>query len=152
MLIANRNSQTWDFGTLKFTNLARFTCPLSSTVLPGHPDANQTLHWSCTGSNTAVAGRCVTTTLTRIVAIETLRIGGVVVPTIHQHQQATVSGAQRGSVVEDWWFETTSGLPVRMERRITISSSSPIGTATYDEAGSWRMTSPKPLTSTGHGK
>jgi hypothetical protein len=152
VLIANRNSQTWDFGTLKFTNLARFTCPLTSTVLPERPDPNETLHWSCTGSNTAVAGHSVTTTLTRIVAIETLRIGSVVVPTVHQHQRATVSGAQRGSVVEDWWFETASGLPVRIERRITISSSSPIGTVTYNEAGSWQMVSPKPRTSTGHGK
>jgi hypothetical protein len=152
VLAANRNSQTWDFGTLKFTNLARFTCPLTSTVLPRDPEPNQTLHWSCTGGNTAVAGHSVTTTLARIVAVGTLRIGGVVVPTVHQRQQATVSGAQRGSVVEDWWCETPSGLPIRMERRITISSSSPIGTVTYKEAGSWQMTSPKPLTSTGHGE
>jgi hypothetical protein len=35
---------------------------------------------------------------------------------------------------------------VRMDRHITIKSSSPIGTITYREAGSWQITSLQPRT------
>ena len=42
--------------------------------------------------------------------------------------------------------QTRSGLPLRGERHITIMSSSPIGTVTYHEDGSWQMTYLQPRT------
>jgi hypothetical protein len=145
-LAADRNSQSWDFGVVKINNLAQFTCPLAAMVLPGDPKPAQTLGWSCTGTNTAVPGRTTAATTTRIVAIVTLRIGGAVVPTVHELQQVTLTGGQRGSVKEDWWLTASSGFPVRMERHITILTSSSIGTITYHEVGSWQMASLHPRT------
>jgi hypothetical protein len=145
LLQANRNSQAWDFGTLKVVNLARFICP-AATVLPRGPVPGQALSWSCTGTNTAVAGQSISTTAARIIATDSLRIGRTVVPVVHQRQQTRLSGGQGGMVSEDWWFEAKSGLPLRMERRITITSSSPVGAITYDEDGFWQMTSMQPRT------
>jgi len=146
LLAANRNFQAWDFGTFKISNLARFACPPATVVLPEDPKPGQGLGWNCTGTNTAVVGRSVTATTARIVGMDALRIGDTRVPTIHQFQQVTLTGGQRGTVREDWWFMASSGLPVRMARRITIVSSSPIGTVTYNEVGSWQMTSLQPQT------
>jgi len=146
LLAGNRNSQSWDFGTLTTNDLAQFACPPASVVLPQDPKLGQTLKYSCTGTNTAVAGRSMAATTVRIVGMDTMRIGGVVLPTIHELQQVALTGGQRGTVREDWWFTVSSGLPVRVERHITILSSSPIGTVTYNETGSWQMTSLKPRT------
>jgi hypothetical protein len=146
LLATDRNSQSWDFGTLKTTNLARFTCAPDAVVLPQDAKPGQTLEWSCAGTNTSVPGRTIERIAVRIVGIGTLRIGGAVVPTVHELQQVRLTGGQTGTVREDWWFTVSSGLPVRIERHITILSSSPIGTVTYHEDGSWQMASLQPRT------
>ena len=146
LLAANRNSQSWDFGTVKVKNLARFTCTAASVVLPEDPKAGQAQRYSCRGTNTAISGSSTTSTAVRIVGIDSQRVGGVAVPAVHELQQGTLTGGQRGTVTENWWFAVSSGLPVRVDRQITILSNSPVGTVTYKEAGSWQMTSLKPRT------
>ena len=76
LLAGNGDSQSWDFGDIKVNNLARFTCPSDSVVLPQDPKPGQTQRYSCTGTNTAVSGRSIAATTVRIVGIVTLRIGG----------------------------------------------------------------------------
>jgi len=146
LLAGNRDSQSWDFGEIKVNNLGRFTCPSGSVVLPQSPKPGETQRYSCTGTNTAVSGRSIAATTVRIVGMVTLRIGGTVVPTIHELQLVTLTGGQRGRVREDWWFTVRSGLPVRVERQITLLSNSPVGTITYSEVGSWQMASLRPQT------
>ena len=142
----DRNSQRWDFGTIKVTNLAVFTCGPGATVLPGRPVPGQTIRWACTGTNTSVSGHTFERAVARIVGTPSLRIAGAAVPTVEERQQVTLTGGQRGTVTEDWWFTRRSGLPVRMVRHITILSGSPIGTVTYREAGTWQMASLVPRT------
>ncbi len=145
-LAAFRNSQSWDFGALTIKNLARFTCPSATPVLPGDPKPGWTLTWSCTGTNTAVSGRTTAVITVRIVGFATVRIGRAVVLTTRELQQMKLTGAQTGTSRTSWWFLAGTGVPVQMERHITISSNSPIGTVTYNEAGSWYMTSLHPRT------
>jgi len=146
LVAGNRVSQSWDFGDITINNLARFTCPSNSVVLPEDPKPGQTQRYSCTGTNTSVSGRSIEATTVRIVGTVSLRIGGTVVSTIHELQQLTLTGGQRGTVSENWWFMVGSDLPVRVERQITLLSNSPIGAITYNEAGSWQMTSLRPRT------
>jgi len=146
LLAADRNSQSWDFGAVKIDNLARFDCPSDATVLPGDPNLPQNLTWSCAGTNTAVPGPSTAKTKARIVGVVDLRIGGTTVPAVHERQQVRLTGGQKGTIDEDWWFTVSSGLPVRMERHITILTKSPIGSITYHEAGSWQMASLQPRT------
>ena len=42
-LVADRISQSWDFGTFTINNLARLTCPPGTVVLPEDPKSDQTL-------------------------------------------------------------------------------------------------------------
>jgi hypothetical protein len=141
------NSQTWDFGTVKVANLAQFACTANAVVLPTDPATHQTLRWSCTGGNSAISGRTVQRVTVHLLGEGNLKVGAATVRAVHEEQDVTLSGVQRGTVAEDWWLSLASGLPLRMERRITILSSSPVGTVTYTESGSWRMASVHPQTS-----
>jgi len=135
------DSQTWDFGVTEISNTAHITCPASTLVLPAQGTPGQSLQWSCPETNTSIAGRSVSTTSARIVGIETLRVGVTPVQTVYELQRTTVIGAQSGTVTEGWWFSRSSGLPLRVERTITVHTSSPIGAITYSESGSWQLTS-----------
>jgi hypothetical protein len=146
LLSTNGNSQAWDFGMAKVTNVASFQCPARTLLLPGSIEVGKQLRWSCTGRNTSVAGTTVATTTARIVSLGSLEIGGTRVPVVHESQTTGLAGSQKGTVLEQWWFDASSGLPVRMVRNITVHTASPIGTITYTESGSWQMTSLSPRT------
>lgn len=138
------NWQTWDYGTIKVTNLEQVVCAKKAVVLPGKPKVGQTFKWSCSGTNTSVSGTTVQLIVVHIMGDQDLRIGRSRVETVHEVQDVTLSGVQHGTVEENWWFSAASGLPVRMNRKITINSSSPLGTVTYHENGSWQMSSVHP--------
>jgi len=138
------NGQSWDFGAVQVTNVARLACTPATGVLPPDPTAGLRLHWTCTGVNSATSGRNTQTTTARIVSVGNLTIGHVTVRAVHEVQRTTVTGPQTGSAVENWWYSASSGLPLRMQREISIHSHSPVGTVTYTEAGSWQMASLKP--------
>jgi len=142
---SNRIYQAWDFGAMSVTNLATITCPATTLVLPTNPEPGTVLSWSCPESNTS-SGPGVSSTTARIVGPETVSIGGVAVPTVEVQQTATVSGTQTGSAISNWWFATSTGLPVRLDRHIVVHSPSPIGTVTYTEDGSGQLTSLTPRT------
>ena len=142
---ANRNFQAWDFGTLQITNLATFNCPANTVVLPHNPTTGKTAEWTCQGTSTAVQGRTTARVAMRVVASTFLTIGNHHdVPAFHEVQTTTLSGPQTGTVVEDWWFSTVSGLPLRVDRQIRIATASPLGAITYTEHGTWKLTSLAP--------
>jgi hypothetical protein len=142
---ANRNSQAWDFGTLQITNLATFSCPANTVVLPDTPMAGKTIRWTCQGTSTAVKGTATARVAMRVIASSAVTLGNhQEVAAIHEIQTTTLSGAQKGTVVENWWFSASSGLPLRVDRQIQITTASPLGAIHYSENGSWRMTSLAP--------
>lgn len=149
LLAGNRNSQSWDFGSVTVNNLAQFTCGPRKPVLTDTPRIGQHLRWQCVGSNTAVSGQSNASADVEVIGIESLHIGDRAVPTVRERQLTTLSGSQTGTVHEDWWFALDSGLPVRVTRDITIKSPSPIGTVTYTESGEWTMVSPSPIRPSG---
>ena len=137
------NGQSWDFGAVQISNVARLTCTPGTGVLPPEPAPGLRLHWTCTGVNSATSGRNTQTILARVVSVGNLTVGHVKVRAVHEVQRTTVTGAQTGTAVENWWYSASSGLPLRMQRVISIHSPSPVGTVTYTETGSWTMTSLK---------
>jgi hypothetical protein len=147
ILAGNSNSQTWDFGVAKITNLATFTCDQPATVLSEQPRTTQTYERTCSGGNSAISGPTNTSTVTHIIGPETVTIGGTAHATIHERQDATITGVQTGAESSDWWLAPNTGLPLRMERHIKLDSSSPLGgTITYTEDGSWQMRTLEPST------
>jgi len=141
---AEVNWQSWDFGTVKVTNLEQVTCRPPAVVVPGTPRPGQTFRWTCAGANTAVSGTTRQQVVVHLVGTTNLVIGGKATPTVHEVLDTSLSGVQHGSVTENWWFSRTSGLPVKMTRTVVINSTSPIGTVTYHEDGSWQMASLDP--------
>jgi hypothetical protein len=137
--------ETWDFGAMSISNLATVTCPADTVVLPADPKPGTVLSWACPERNTAT-GPGVSSTTALIVGPETLGVGPDEVPTVEEQQTGTLSGTQTGSVTSTWWFEVSTGLPVRVERHIVVHTTSPIGTITYTDDGVGQLTSLKPRT------
>lgn len=138
--VANRNFQSWDLGVAKIKNLAQLTCDPPTVVLDNQPQVGEEAFASCSGTNTALAGQTTTSGPTHIVEKQTLSIGGKAVAAVHQRHDATLTGAQEGTVTEDWWYASATGLPLRVERHTTVRTRSPLGgTITYTEEGSWQM-------------
>jgi hypothetical protein len=146
VLTGQRNLQGWDFGTTTVENRAEFTCEPPSPVVAAGAPPGTTFEHRCTGINTAAPGESIATGPAVVVGVETLTIGGVEVETIHQSQRREMSGGQQGVDQEEWWFAADTGLPVRVERTITLSTSSPIGSIDYAELGWWQLTSLEPRT------
>jgi len=142
----NINVQNWNYGAFSVSDTSTVTCPSGTIVLPREASAGQDVSWSCQETNTSVAGVGHSATKARIVGLETLRIGSTDVPAVHELQDTTVSGSQTGTVTENWWFDVTNGLPLRIDRQIVIHTDSPLGTITYTESGSWQMASLTPRT------
>ena len=140
----NRNGQTWDFGIAKVTNISTLTCQSGTVQLPEDAQPGQVFRRECSGTSSAVAGPTVSSTTVTIVGRERLTIAGAPVSTVHEVQQTSLGGKQKGDVKEDWWLDSQTGLPVRVERHRSIDSPSPLGDINYSENGSWQMATLEP--------
>lgn len=139
LLRGNSNSETWTIGLLKISNLARFTCPAGTVWLSASSEPHVQAAYSCTGTNTAVAGRTTSTTTIRDEGVVTLTVGGERVRTVEEQEDTVLTGGQKGTVAETWWLELQSGMPVRMQRSMSIATASPLGDIDYTESGHWQM-------------
>jgi hypothetical protein len=109
------------------------------------PQPGTKLRHHCTGTSSAVPGTSTTEGPVDIVGTAPVTVGGERVLAIHQVRHQTISGAQRGTLEEEWWFAARTGLPLRASRDYRIRSSSPIGDITYTERGSWALESLEPV-------
>ncbi len=146
VLTGQRNLQRWDFGTASVDNAAEFTCDPPSPVVDADATPGTTFQHRCTGTNSAVPGESLATGAAVVVGPETLVIGGIEVPAIHQSQTRNMTGGQQGVDREDWWYAADTGLPLRVERTITLQTDSPVGTIDYAELGWWQLVSLEPRT------
>jgi hypothetical protein len=144
-LYSQRNFQSWDFGATKIDNLARYTCDPPAPIVDRGVMPGQEFTHRCTGTNSAVSGESTTAGPVEIVGSEPLTVGGTKVMAIRQVRRQTITGAQRGTVEEEWWFASGTGLPLRATRNYRIESSSPIGDITYTETGEWALQSLQPM-------
>lgn len=146
LLTAQRNSQAWDFGFAKVTNLGKYECSPPAPIVVESPTPGQAFTHHCTGTNSAVSGPSVAEGPATIVGPETLTIGGTRVAAIHQTRMQKISGAQKGELDENWWFAADTGMPLKADRNYKLDTDSPIGTITYTERGSWQLASLTPRT------
>jgi hypothetical protein len=144
--VAFHNSQSWDFGSVSVKNVAVLDCEQPALVLGANPVVGQVIAQICTGTNSAIPGQSHSVAASRVVGIGPLTIGGVSTKAVHQLLQVTVTGAQKGTSTEDWWFAADTGMPIKVIRHRSVGSPSPLGTITYSEDGSWQLASLKPQT------
>lgn len=141
ILEGQRNSQSWDLGVDTITNLSTTTCdPPAAILVAGAEPGDAELH-RCTGVNTAAPGDSLAEGPSTMIGVETLVIGNEEVDAVHQRRTTTMTGAQRGTIDEDWWLEPTTGLPLRVDRDYDLRTDSVIGEIGYTESGSWQLAS-----------
>ena len=136
--------QLWSIGPINVTNLSSFTCAPHSMALPAKASLDAWWLSSCTGTNSAVKGRTVSAGPYQFKGLTTISVGGTPVQAAHFLRLRTDSGAQRGTERSEVWFATTTGLPLRVQQDIKVSSPTPFGTSTYHQAGVFVLTSLHP--------
>ena len=144
LLVSQQNSLTEDLGLTSVTNLARFTCSPPSPIVVESPEPGEVFAHRCTGTNTAVSGTSTATGPVTIVRVGEVRVGNRSVQAIEMTRHQTISGGQSGTLVETWWFATSTGMPLAESRSYHLTTASPIGAIAYTERGSWRLESMTP--------
>ncbi|HEY5386078.1 MAG TPA: MFS transporter [Acidimicrobiales bacterium] len=135
--------QLWSIGPFNFNNLSSFTCA-RSMVLPARATTSGRWMARCTGTNTAVKGATVSTGPYTFKGLATLSVGGRRIPAAHFLRLRTDSGAQHGTERSDVWFSRSTGLPLRLQQTIQVTSSTPFGTSTYRQVGVLSLVSMTP--------
>lgn len=69
----------------------------------------------------------------RLVGTERVRVGGKRVVTEHVRKETQFSGEIRGFAKHDVWFDSRSGVPVKLVMVSRTTNDSPVGEVTYDE-------------------
>jgi hypothetical protein len=145
LLESQRNYQSWDFGALQVENVARSTCEPPAPIVVRGLEPGDTVRHHCRGTSSAVSGTSTTQGPVEFVGSETVDVGGTKVLATRQARHQTISGSQRGTIEEEWWFVARTGLPLRANRDYVIKSDSPVGEITYTERGSWVLQSLQPV-------
>ena len=107
ILEGQRNFQSWDLGVDTITNMSTTTCDPPAAILVAGAEPGDAEQHRCTGVNTAAPGDSLAEGPSTMIGVETLVIGGEEVEAVHQRRATTMTGAQRGTIDEDWWLEPT---------------------------------------------
>ncbi len=137
--------QLWAVGPLDVTNTTTFVCAPRSMALPAHGVPGQVWYSRCTGTNTSVAGTTVTSGPYRLVGTSTMTVGGVATRVAHFHRLRTDTGAQTGTETADVWVELATGLPVRLDQDIRVTTATEFGRSTYTQVGTMTLERPTPV-------
>jgi len=133
--------QLWSIGLLNVTNLSTFTCAPGSMSLPSTASVDEVWVSRCTGVNTSVKGQSISTGPYRFLGLTTVSVGGTRVRAAHFLRLRTDSGAQRGTERSDVWLSTSTGLPLRLQQDIKVTTSTFLGTSTYTQVGVFALAS-----------
>jgi hypothetical protein len=118
------------------TEPTRYLC----TGVPIRPAAGSVTRWRIACSTETSEERGVG----RVVGREPIRVGGQTVSTEHIRRTSTLSGQIRGSSRHDVWFDSESGVPVRIVMVSRTTNDSPVGDVHYEERVTLRLVSLAP--------
>jgi hypothetical protein len=136
--------ETWDFVFTKYDSTSRFSCDPPAIVIRAQMRAGDSWSQSCRGTSSGTEGEAVSSGPFTYVGEETIDVGGTQVPAHRFHQERTLRGSQTGTQTAELWFAKRSGLPLRNEREVTVHTDTIVGSSTYTERGSFRLTSLQP--------
>ena len=104
----------------------QFDCPEGSSVFRRDAPAGATWSWRCTAGSSAID------TVVTVVGPEAVVVEGREVPATKVHYESTLTGANRGTQVQDRWIRS-DGLNLRIKTDIDAQSDSPFGVVHYEE-------------------
>ena len=127
---------------LDLNTLSTYTCDTPLDVLWAEPTVGETRSGACTGVSDldgAVTGDRATA---EVLGSETLEIDGREVDVVRVRTTDEFSESQTGTEVGEWWFEASTGLPVRFSVEASLSG----GSGDYAEDFDVALTSLRPAT------
>ncbi|HEU5083840.1 MAG TPA: hypothetical protein VFU14_10910 [Acidimicrobiales bacterium] len=119
---------------------ADFTCEAGYLLFPAEPEVGDTWTTSCDSGDTLLTGTA------EVVELEARTVGGQRVDTVHLRVTEQATGGDDGPSSDDYWLRTGDGLLVERSSTVETRSDSPVGTATYTERFTLRLTSLEPRT------
>jgi hypothetical protein len=152
---------TQDAGTRRQQFGLAVTAQTTTECKPGDvyatsaPTPNQAWTHACSGKNTddkSGQSAFVTGGPYRYVGSETIGVAGADAPVRHYRGDRTVSGAQSGTSVSDWYLGAEDGVLVRLSRNVDIDYPSVVGRINYRESALMTLTTrPAPSGDAGDG-
>jgi len=119
-------------------DITDWRCETTTAWLPETVSAGASSGARCTSSDSVQAG-----TVT-VVGEEQVRVGTSDVDAVHLRIATVESGGARGPTVEQRWLERDTGLPVRIDYRVSTLNPSPIGDVRFEERYTLRLVSLEP--------
>lgn len=119
---------------------ADFTCEAGYLLFPAEPEAGDTWTTSCDSGDTLLTGTA------EVVGLEARTVGGRRVDTVHLRVTEQATGGDDGPSSDDYWLRADDGLLVERSSTVETRSDSPVGTATYTERFTLRLTALEPRT------
>lgn len=117
-----------------------FVCEEGYVVLPADPAVGDTWTTDCRSDDVHITGTG------QVVGFEAREVAGSSVETVHVRIEETATGSSSGPSSDDYWLRASDGLLVERASSVQSRSDSPVGTASYEEQFSLRLTSLTPHT------
>ena len=142
-VVARSNFQAFDFGVATVSNRSEFRCDPAIAV-GGSSEGARPSRVRCHGDDSALGGAVTTELDVEYLAPREITVDKRRVAVERQRWTQKLVGERSGTLVEEWWFDRSSGMPVRASRRYQLETSTPIGRVGYRETGSWSLASLDP--------
>jgi hypothetical protein len=136
--------QSFDFVVTTVEDRTTFVCSPRGETIRVTAEPGATWRQSCDGTSEQQDTHVTSAGTDTFLRVETVEVDGERVRAFHYRATRTLSGDQTGEEVVDTWYRVRDGLPVRVERHTRVDSPSPVGTVTYVEEGTYRLTSLEP--------
>ena len=133
--------QLWPVGPMSLTNSTSVTCTPAVPILRARPSPGDTWNGRCSATSSAVKGTMEATAVYRDLGRTEVRVNGVAVPAEHLSITQTDQGSQKGAESYQMWVQAGSGLLLRLDQDIKVSTATPFGTATYTQKGTFSLVS-----------
>ncbi len=132
--VASQDERHTFFGRTEHTT---YTCS-DTPFRPAGDGRGATFDVSCTTGSAEERGTG------RVVARETLHVGGRPVETVHVRRRTSLTGRIRGRSTQDVWLAREAGAPVRLGLTTDTTNDSAVGDVHYEEDVSLRLRSLSP--------
>jgi hypothetical protein len=133
--------QLWPLGPISLTNSTSIICTPEVPIVPAQPTAGQTWTGHCSATSSAVKGKMEASVVYRYLGPTTVAVNGENVPSEHLLITQNDRGAQKGTESYQMWLQTGSGLLLRLDQDIKVTTVTPLGTSTYTQKGTLSLAS-----------
>ena len=104
-----------------------YRCPPASIVFDRREPVGASWMWHCDMEGASVD------TQTRVVAVETMNIGGRSIQAVRMRYEARLTGKTEGAQIQERWIDPESMLVLRLRSEVAAKTESPFGRVNYEE-------------------